>query len=325
MTTLCLVECSAAGLTDAGRSVLGGAAALAPLTVLLVGEGLEAAAEQSARLEGVARVLLPPAAPAGGWSAETLAALLVHGLHELQATHLVAASTLLGRSVLPRVAALLDVMPLSEIVAIVDSHTFERPVHAGAAIARLRSEDRVHVLGLRGSAFAPPATRADAPAPIERVGWPASATSSATVLERRVQADDGLPSLSGARIVVSGGRGVGSAEGYARLQPLARSLGAALGASRAAVDSGFAEASQQVGQTGQSVAPDLYLAMGISGAVQHWAGMKDSKLIVAVNKDHEAPIFQFADLGLVADLFEVLPVLESGLPARMPAAPTGQA
>jgi electron transfer flavoprotein alpha subunit len=251
--------------------------------------------------------------------------MLVHGLRELQATHLVAASTLLGRSVLPRAAALLDLMPLSEIVAIVDAHTFERPVHAGAAIARLRSDDPVHVIGLRGSAFAPPATRAGAPAPIERINWPAHTVASATVVERRVQAGEGLPSLSGARIVVSGGRGVGSAEGYAQLQPLARSLGAALGASRAAVDSGFAEASQQVGQTGQSVAPDLYLAMGISGAVQHWAGMKDSKLIVAVNKDPEAPIFQFADLGLVADLFEVLPELEAGLPGRLRAAQTGQA
>lgn len=315
MTALCLAECGPSGVLAPSLAALGGAAALAPLVVLVAGDGAAEAALQAARLPGVVRVLVPAQAPAGaGWAAEPLAALLVHGVQALPATHLVAASTLLGRSVLPRAAALLDVMAVSEVVAIVDAGTYERPVHAGAALARVQPAGPVHVLGLRASAYAPPQPRAGPPAPVETIDWPFDTPASATVLERRPAASDGLPRLSGARVVVSGGRGVGSAEGYARLQPLARRLHAALGASRAAVDSGFAQASQQVGQTGQSVAPDLYLAFGISGAVQHWAGMKDSRCIVAVNKDPEAPIFQFADLGLVADLFDVLPELEAGLP-----------
>ncbi len=315
MTILCLVECGPAGLTTAGLATLGGAAPLGPLTVLLAGEGAAAAAPQAAGLARVARVLVP-SFTAAGWTAEPLAAALVHGVQTLGATHLVAASTLLGRSALPRAAALLDVMALSEVVAVIDGDTFERPVHAGAGIARLRLSGPVRVIGLRASAFAPAACRDDAPAPVEAIDWPTDVPAAARFMAHRPAVTDGLPPLAGARVVVAGGRGVGSAEGYARLLPLARQIGAAMGASRAAVDSGFAQASQQVGQTGQSVAPDLYLAFGISGAVQHWAGMKDSRCIVAINKDAEAPIFQFADHGLVADLFEALPELQAHWPRR---------
>lgn len=318
MTTLVLVEGGPAGLTAPALAALGGAAALGPLTVVVAadGEHAAAAAAHAAALAPVARVLVPRPQAAGGWTAEPLAAALLHGVHALRASHLVAASTLLGRSALPRVAARLDAMAVSEVVAIVDARTYERPVHAGAAIARVRCDDPVQVITLRASAYQPPPTRDGAAAPVESVDWPQDAPAAAALMQRRPTASDGLPPLSAARVVVSGGRGVGSAEGYARLQPLARRLGAALGASRAAVDSGYAPASHQVGQTGQSVAPDLYVALGISGAVQHWAGMKDSRRIVAVNTDPEAPIFQFADVGLVADLFDVLPDLEAALPPR---------
>lgn len=316
--TLMLAEAGAHGLTAASRAALGGAQPLQPLTVLVVGPDEEAvlrAAAEAAALEGVQRVLrLEPAPPAG--AAEALAHALVQGVRTLGATHLVAASTLLGRSVLPYAAGLLEVAPLSEVIGVIDASTFERPIHAGSGIARLRSEEPVQVLTLRASAFSAPARRgANEAAPIEPVAWVGPVPAAASHLPASEPTGEAQVPLVGARAVVSGGRGVGSPEGYERLRPLARALGAALGASRAAVDSGFADASRQVGQTGQSVAPELYVALGISGAIQHWAGMKDSRLIVAVNTDAEAPIFQFADIGLVADLFTALPTLEQGLPA----------
>jgi electron transfer flavoprotein alpha subunit len=236
----------------------------------------------------------------------------------LGSTHILAAANAWTRGVISRVAALLDVMALSEIVRIIDDRTFVRPVHAGAALMTLRSEERVHLLTVRSSAFEPPVPHAEAPAPIQALSAEQSDERSTSLLERMQPQQDGAVELIGARVVISGGRGTGSAEGFERLRPLANLLGAALGASRAAVDAGFASADSQVGQTGKSVAPELYIALGISGAVQHWAGMKDSKVIVAINKDPDAPIFQFADYGLVGDLFEILPRLQDVIAALPP-------
>jgi electron transfer flavoprotein alpha subunit len=247
-----------------------------------------------------------------------MAPFLVEQRAQLGCTHIVAAGNAWTRSVLPRVAALLDVMALSEVVTIEDRTTYVRPVHAGSALMTLRLEDPVQILTVRSSAFEAPHAHARAPAPVQAVVLRSTNERSASLLERRPSRQDGDIELVGARIVVSGGRGMGSAEGFERLRALARVLGAALGASRAAVDAGFAAADAQVGQTGKCVAPDLYIAIGISGAVQHWAGMKDSKVIVAINKDPEAPIFQFADYGLVADLFEVLPMLQQSIAALPP-------
>ncbi len=201
---------------------------------------------------------------------------------------------------------------------IVDDRTFVRPVHAGAAMMTLRSDERVHLLTVRSSAFEAPVPCTESPAPIEAFSAEPSDERSTILLERAQPKQDGAVELIGARVVVSGGRGTGSAAGFERLRPLARMLGAAVGASRAAVDAGFASADSQVGQTGKSVAPELYIALGISGAVQHWAGMKDSKVIVAINKDADAPIFQFADYGLIGDLFDILPKRQEAITALPP-------
>jgi electron transfer flavoprotein alpha subunit len=326
-STLVLAECADGALSTASRAAIGAAAPLAPLTVLVCGDGAASAAEQAAGLNAVAKVLVLDSVAAAGSATdavlprcESLAPLLVSLVRQHDHTHLVAAGTRFARALLPRAAALLDVMPLSEVVRIVDAATFVRPVHAGAALMTLRSTDACKVLTLRASAFASTATSASAAAgsttaaaPIETVSLEACSAPASELLELVRPSADGLPELASARIVISGGRGVGSAEGYARLQTLARHLGAALGASRAAVDAGYATADAQVGQTGKSVAPDLYIACGISGAVQHLAGMKDAKVIVAINKDPEAPIFEVADYGLVGDLFELLPQLEAEL------------
>ena len=196
-----------------------------------------------------------------------------------------------------------------------------RPVHAGAALMTLRSQESVQILTVRSSSFEAPKPREGTPAPVqalEPISVEPSGERSAVLLERTQPQQDGAVELIGARVVVSGGRGTGSAAGFDRLRPLAKVLGAAVGASRAAVDAGFAAADSQVGQTGKSVAPELYIAVGISGAVQHWAGMKDAKVIVAINKDPDAPIFEFADYGLVADLFEALPQLQASIAALPP-------
>jgi electron transfer flavoprotein alpha subunit len=241
---------------------------------------------------------------------EALAPLLAEAVRWTSATHLVAAASPLTRSTLPRVCALLDVMQLSEVVRIESPDTFVRPLYAGSALATVKSSDPVKIVTVRISAF-PAAPQSQDAAPIESIDL---AFGSATTKRLATHVKDtGDVDLADARVVVSGGRGMGSAAQYELLQPLASKLGAALGASRAAVDAGYASPERQVGQTGRIVAPDLYLAFGISGAVQHLAGMKDSRKIIAVNKDPEAPIFQVADYGLVADLFEVLPTLERSL------------
>ena len=311
MNTWVWVEHAGGKLDTASLAALGAAAPLQPLTLLLpAGPGADEAAAQAAAVTGVVQVRVlgsDDAIP----RVEMLAPVLAKAVSAEGATHLLAASNAQGRALLPRVAALLDVMPLSDVVRIVDAECFVRPVHAGAALMTLRSADRVKVLTLRSSAFPPAVPGSGASAPVARLPLPAPDTPATRLLKRNKPEAGDLPQLIGARIVVSGGRGVGSNEGYAKLLPLARQLGAALGASRAAVDAGYAAADQQVGQTGKAVAPDIYLAFGISGAIQHLAGMKDAKTIVAVNTDPEAPIFQVADYGLVDDLFKVLPELEA--------------
>ena len=288
--------------TDSVAKALTAVAGLGPVDVLVAGPA--AAAATAAGLSGVARVLHAEAA--GHGLAEALAQQVVDLAGGY--THICGAATAYIKNVLPRVAALLDVMVLSDVTAVIDSETFERPIYAGNAIQTVRSGDGVKVFSLRTAAFA--AAPAGGAAPVEAVAAAASDLSS--WVEDKVAAS-GRPELTSAKVVVSGGRGVGSKESFAVIEALADKLGAAVGASRAAVDSGYAPNDWQVGQTGKVVAPQLYVAVGISGAIQHLAGMKDSKVIVAINKDGEAPIFQVADYGLVADLFQALPELEAEL------------
>jgi electron transfer flavoprotein alpha subunit len=275
--------------------------------LLVAGLDCAAVAEAAARLEGVAKVIHVEGEAYGHRLAEPLAALMAElaGPYD----HIVFPATTTGKNVAPRLAALLDVMVITDVVAIEGPDTFRRPIYAGNAIQTVRSGDARKILTVRGSAFA--ATGEQAPCPVEKAEAVADPGLSEWV-EDRVAASD-RPELSSAKVVVSGGRGVGSKENFAMVERLADKLGAAVGASRAAVDSGYAPNDWQVGQTGKVVAPDLYIAVGISGAIQHLAGMKDSKIIVAINKDEEAPIFQVADYGLVGDLFQIVPELEQKL------------
>ena len=318
MTSLVVVQCEAGRPVNGSLSALRAVQPLGAMVVLACGEGADRAAEELALMPQVERVLTLSVAHLP--RPESMAPFLVEQRAQLGCSHVVAAANTWTRAVLPRVAALLDVMALSEVVKIEDDTTYVRPVHAGSALMTLRLQDPVQILTVRSSAFEAAQPCAQRPASVQAVFLQSTNDRSASLLERRQSQHDGDVELIGARVVLSGGRGMGSAEGFERLRTLARVLGAALGASRAAVDAGFAAADSQVGQTGKSVAPELYIAMGISGAVQHWAGMKDSKVIVAINKDPEAPIFQFADYGLVADLFEVLPVLQQCIAALPPRA-----
>jgi electron transfer flavoprotein alpha subunit len=275
--------------------------------LLVAGQGCAAVAEAGAKLDGVAKVIHVDAPAYRHRLAEPLTELLrgLAGGYD----HIVFPATTSGKNVAPRLAALLDVMVISDITGVVGPDTFERPIYAGNAIQTVQSSDSKKVVTVRGASFEP--TGAQAPAPIETAAAGADPGLSAWV-EDKVAASD-RPELTSAKIVVSGGRGVGSEENFAIIEKLADKLGAAVGASRAAVDSGYAPNDWQVGQTGKVVAPELYIAIGISGAIQHLAGMKDSKVIVAINKDEEAPIFQVADYGLVGDLFQVVPELEQKL------------
>ena len=276
--------------------------------LLVAGSACSGAAAQAATLQGVAKVLVADAAQYETQTAENLAALVLANASAY--THILAPATTFGKNLLPRVAALLDVAQISEITAVESADTFVRPIYAGNAMATVQSQDPVKVITVRTTAFDPVAT--GAAAPVESLA--AAADTGLTVLQGRELTKSERPELGAAKIIVSGGRGLGSGENYHRLlEPLADKLGAALGASRAAVDAGFVPNDYQVGQTGKVVAPQLYVAVGISGAIQHLAGMKDSKVIVAINKDPDAPIFQVADYGLVADLFETVPQLENSL------------
>lgn len=276
--------------------------------VLVAGGGCRAAAESAAKLAGVSKVLLADAPHLAHQLAEEMAALIVPLMAGYDA--LVAASTARGKNLLPRVAAMLDVMQISDITAVKSPDTFERPIYAGNAIQTVQSTDAKKVITVRTASFA--AAPEDGSATIETVSVPEPVGISE--FEKAELAKSDRPELTAARIVISGGRGMQSGENFKKyIEPIADRLGAAMGASRAAVDAGFAPNDLQVGQTGKVVAPELYIAVGISGAIQHLAGMKDSKVIVAINKDAEAPIFQVADYGLVADLFQALPELDAEL------------
>jgi electron transfer flavoprotein alpha subunit len=275
--------------------------------LLVAGQGCQAAAAEAATIAGVSKVLVADAAPYAHQLAENVAALVA----ELGAgySHILAAATTGGKNMLPRVAALLDVAQISDIIGIDSADTFVRPIYAGNAIATVQSSDAIKVLTVRSAAFAAAVTGNNAP--IEAVAVVKDLGVSTFIAEELTKSE--RPELTAARVIISGGRGMQNGENFALLNGIADKLNAAIGASRAAVDAGFVPNDMQVGQTGKIVAPDLYIAVGISGAIQHLAGMKDSKVIVAINKDPEAPIFQVADYGLVGDLFTVLPELEAAL------------
>ncbi|WP_299362485.1 FAD-binding protein [uncultured Paracoccus sp.] len=308
MAVLLLAEMAENGLNmDATSKAVTAVAPLGDVTLLVAGAGAQAAAQDAASIEGVAKVLVAEGDAYAHRLAEPMAALLV----ELAPgyTHIAAPGTTDARNILPRAAALLDVMVIPEVSKIVDADTFERSVFTSAAIQTVRSSDKVKVLTVRIASY--DAAGQGGSAPVEAAPAAADPGLSSWVSDEVAQSD--RPELTSAKRVVSGGRALGSKEKFAIIEQLADKLGAAVGASRAAVDSGYAPNDWQVGQTGKVVAPDLYIAAGISGAIQHLAGMKDSKVIVAINKDEEAPIFQVADYGLVGDIFTVLPELTEKL------------
>ena len=313
MSTLIIAEHDNAALKPATLSAIAAAMKIgAPVHVLVAGSGCAAAGQSAAEVAGVAKVLVADAPHYGAQLAENLAALVLQQVRaDASCTHVLAAATAQGKNVLPRVAALLDSSQISDVTAVESADTFRRPFYAGNAIARVQSGDRIKVLSIRTTAFDPVEARGGS-AVVETA--PAGPDLGLTELAGREVVALERPELTAASIIVSGGRGLGSADKFhAVLEPLADKLGAALGASRAAVDAGYAPNDYQVGQTGKIVAPQLYVAVGISGAIQHLAGMKDSKVIVAINKDAEAPIFQVADYGLVGDLFTTVPELVSSL------------
>ncbi|AMY67661.1 electron transfer flavoprotein subunit alpha/FixB family protein [Frigidibacter mobilis] len=308
MAVLLLGEVTDGALAlDATAKAVTAAQALGEVTVLCAGASAAAAGAEAAQIAGVAKVLVAEDATLGHRLAEPTAALIVSLASGY--SHIVAPATTDAKNILPRVAALLDVMVMSDVTAVVDADTFERPVYAGNAVQTVKSTDATKVLTVRTSTFE--AAGMGNSAPVESISAAADPGLSSWV-EDKVAASD-RPELTSAKIVVSGGRGLGSEENFKIIADLADKLGAAVGASRAAVDSGYAPNDWQVGQTGKVVAPDLYIAVGISGAIQHLAGMKDSKIIVAINKDEEAPIFQVADYGLVGDLFTLVPELTGKL------------
>ncbi|MFC4206644.1 electron transfer flavoprotein subunit alpha/FixB family protein [Vreelandella malpeensis] len=308
MSILVLADVHDGHLLDATAHVVAAARAIGgDIDVLVAGESVQNAAEAAAKLDGVTRVRLADHSVYAHQLAEPLGALLVELAGDY--THVLASASTTGKNVLPRVAALKDVSQLSEIVAVDGPDTFKRPIYAGNAIATVKSDDALKVMTVRTTAF--DAVGQVGSAAIEAVDTVVENGQSQFIGEELAASD--RPELGGAKVVISGGRGMGNGENFKLLDAIADKLGAAVGASRAAVDAGFVPNDMQVGQTGKIVAPDLYIAVGISGAIQHLAGMKDSKVIVAINKDEEAPIFQVADYGLVGDLFEILPALESKL------------
>jgi electron transfer flavoprotein alpha subunit len=308
MTVLLIAEHDNAHLKDATHKALTAAAKLgSDVHVLVAGNKADGAAAQAAKLDGVKKVLHCEAPYFERPLAEPMAALIVAQAGPYE--HIVAAATTNGKNYMPRVAALLDVMQISDISDVVSSDTFVRLVYAGNAVQTVQSGEAKKVVTVRTAGFQ--ATGEGGSAPIEKVSAPADPGLSVYESENLSVTD--RPELTSAKIIVSGGRGMQNGENFKLLDSVARKLGAAVGASRAAVDAGYVPNDYQVGQTGKVVAPDLYIAVGISGAIQHLAGMKDSKVIVAINKDEEAPIFQVADYGLVADLFQAIPELEAEL------------
>nr|WP_294918087.1 FAD-binding protein [uncultured Neokomagataea sp.] len=304
MTALVLLEVENGAVRQASRSAVAAASAFGSVDVLVLGNGAEAAAQ----LPGVTRVLHADALSDA--LAEPAAALLAEIASGY--THIVGAATAIGKNILPRLAGLLDVQPIPDVIAINDAETFVRPIYAGNALATVRSSDNIKVITIRGANFDPVASEGGK-ATVEAIALNAASNVTATELLSVNLSTSERPELESARVVISGGKGLKDAENFKLLEPIADKLGAAIGASRAAVDSGFAPNEMQVGQTGKIVAPELYIAVGLSGAIQHLAGMKDSRVIVAINLDPEAPIFRVADYGLTADLFTVLPELKAAL------------
>lgn len=308
MAVLLIAEINDGALAmDATAKAVSAAKALGDVTVLAAGASAKAAADEAATIEGVSKVLVAEDALYGHRLAEPVAALIAGLANDY--SHVVAPATTDAKNILPRVAALLDVMVLTDVTEVVDADTFVRPIYAGNAMQTVKSKDATKVITFRTSTFDAAATGGSAA--VEAIAAGDNPGLSEWVEDKVAESD--RPELTSAGVVVSGGRGVGSEDDFAMIEKLADKLGAAVGASRAAVDSGYAPNDWQVGQTGKVVAPDLYIAVGISGAIQHLAGMKDSKIIVAINKDEEAPIFQVADFGLVADLFDAVPELTEKL------------
>lgn len=309
MATLLIADHDNASLSDQTAKALTAATEIgSDVTILVAGKGCDVAAQEAAKLAGVTKVVVADADHYEHQLAEPMADLIV-GMADDYDT-IISAATTSGKNVLPRVAALLDVMQVSDITAVVSADTFERPIYAGNAIQTVQATDPKKVITVRTAGFA--SAEAGGSASVETMSAAADPGLSKFEGEKIVESD--RPELTSAKIIISGGRALGSSEKFQEtILPVADKLGAAVGASRAAVDAGYAPNDWQVGQTGKVVAPDLYIACGISGAIQHLAGMKDSKVIVAINKDEEAPIFQVADYGLVADLFDVLPEFEKAL------------
>lgn len=289
---------------ETAKTITAALAMAGDVHVLVAGAGCQAVAQAAAQLAGVSKVLVADDASLQHQLAEAVSELVVDLAPQYDAVLAPASTT--SKNFMPRVAALLDVQQISDIIAVENANTFLRPIYAGNAIAKVQSNDKIRVVTVRAAAFNSVASQAAAA--VEAISFTSTQTLSRFVGEELTVSE--RPELTAARVVISGGRGMQNGDNFALLNGIADKLGAAIGASRAAVDAGFVPNDMQVGQTGKIVAPDLYIAVGISGAIQHLAGMKDSKVIVAINKDEEAPIFQVADYGLVADLFEVLPEFE---------------
>ena len=308
MSVLILAEHDNSELKAQTLNAVTAGKALGDVTILVAGAGCQSVADAAAKIDGVTKVLVADAPLYEHALAETIAPLLVRLAGDYDV--LMAAATTTGKNILPRASALLDVQQISDITAVVDADTFKRPIYAGNAIATVKSADATKVITVRTTAFEATAAEGGA-ATVESIDAAEDPGLSTFVGAELTQSE--RPELTAASVIISGGRGMASGENFHLLETVADKLGAAVGASRAAVDAGFVPNDYQVGQTGKVVAPELYIAVGISGAIQHLAGMKDSKVIVAINKDEEAPIFQVADYGLVADLFDVLPELADSL------------
>ena len=308
MSVLVYADHDNVDLKGANFNTIAAAAQLGDVDVLIAGSGCRGVADQAATVKGVSKVLLADDGAYENPLAESIVPLLQSLAHDY--SHILGPATTVGKNIMPRLAALLDVQQLSDISAITDENTFERPIYAGNAIATVQSADSVKVITVRATAF-DAAEAGGGSAEVSEVSATAASDLSSFVGTEVTKSD--RPELTAANIIISGGRGMQNGENFEMLMKVADILGAAVGASRAAVDSGFVSNDYQVGQTGKIVAPELYIAVGISGAIQHLAGMKDSKVIVAINKDEEAPIFQVADYGLVADLFKAVPELEEEL------------